>query len=277
MSSDITSKPVIIRFDGLDADNHEIELSRFAESLQGLARVIAVSANFAATQKLVLHRDAFSVRVYARPSEGRCYELTVLLKWAAEHPLIATTVGGLLVALISYIFKWAASRREEMKHLRGALDNAIRQLGTRDQGMIDRLLDTIDRMAEALRPAARQSVKPLGSTAKSLTIYQPDESQKAIIDEADKDAILSTGDSELTSENSYNVEITELDMETSSAKVRIEGDNERRINAKITDPALQIRNNKYAEALASMAIVEVRAKCVVKDGKIDRMYISDIV
>jgi hypothetical protein len=42
-------EPVRIRYDGLDADNHEIELSLLSESLHGISRIISVCSNFAVT------------------------------------------------------------------------------------------------------------------------------------------------------------------------------------------------------------------------------------
>src|SRR6185295_16526572 len=116
------------------------------------------AGNFAAKQKFTQHRDALAVRVVVQPTEAHCFEILACVKWAAENPLISTTVGGLAVTLISFIFAWASGRREEMKQLRGALDTAIKELGAKDQATVDRLLDTVDRMAEALRPAARQAV-----------------------------------------------------------------------------------------------------------------------
>jgi hypothetical protein len=64
--------PILIRYDGLDATQHEIEISALGESLRGLSRVIGVAANFAATQRYVQHKDALSVRVVARRSCAAC-------------------------------------------------------------------------------------------------------------------------------------------------------------------------------------------------------------
>lgn len=44
-------EPIPIRYDGKDAERHEIELSALADSLKGLSRILAVAGNFAATEK----------------------------------------------------------------------------------------------------------------------------------------------------------------------------------------------------------------------------------
>ena len=77
-----------------------------------------------------------------------------------------------------------------MRHLKGALDLAIKELGTRDQAVVDRLLGTIDKMADALRPAARQAVAPIGETADTLTVGDVRHEREVIIGAAENDAIL---------------------------------------------------------------------------------------
>ena len=136
-----------------------------------------MAGNFAATEKYVQHKDAFSVKVVAKPPEAHCFEMVAFVKWAAEQPLISGTTAGLLVALITYIFKRAAGQREEMRAIKDSLDKAIRELGTRDQSQVDRLLATIDKMADALKPAAKQAVAPIGQTARTLTVGSVDRSR----------------------------------------------------------------------------------------------------
>jgi hypothetical protein len=277
MADDAIGEPILIRFDGLDADKHEIEMSALADSLGGIARIIAVSGNFAATMKFVQHKDAMAVRVVARPPEAHCFEMWATVKWASEHPLIATTVGGLFVVLVSYIFKRAAGQREEMRHLREALDAAIKELGTRDQQTVDRLLTTVDKMADALRPAAKQAVKPIGTTARSLTIGSVDRSKGVTLDAADKAAITADdAESEVDVERTYFVKITELDMESGACRVAFPGDDgNARISGRITDPAFSVPNNPYALAMASVTTLGVRAKAMIKDGQIDKLFISN--
>jgi len=105
----------------LDAAHQEIEILALAESLRGLGRIIGVVGNFAATQRMfniaMRWRCEWS---YSQPSQGS-FEFLAFVQWAAANPLISTVVGGLILSLITYIFKRAAGQREEMRQLRGAL------------------------------------------------------------------------------------------------------------------------------------------------------------
>lgn len=275
MDDDAIGEPILIRFDGLDAANHEIEMAALAESLRGISRILAVCGNFAATREYVQHKDAMAIRVVARPPESHCFELWASIRWASENPLISTFVGGLFVTLVAYIFKRAAGEREEMKQLRGALDQAIRELGGRDQAVVERLLDTVDKMADALRPAAKQAVAPIGVTARSLTIGSVDRARGMTVGEAEKAAIAAEGPSEVGQERSYIVVITELDLTNGSCKLALTDDPDNRIAGRITDPAIDIPNNPYALAFAAMEPLAVRAKATIRNGEIQRLFISD--
>ncbi len=277
ISAGFYGEAIVIRFDGLEAEDHKLDMNLLADSMKGLARIVGVSGNFAATGKVVYHRDVFSLKVLASPPQAHCFEFMVWLRWINENPLITTVAGGLVVTLVAYVFKKAAGDREEMKQLRGALDEAIRELGNRDQGTIDRLLTTIDRMADSLRPAVKQTVSPIGETASSITVSDQTYRHSTSLGTAEKAAILSEPNVEVGKEDAYQLTITELDMETGSCKVALITEGENRTSAKITDPVFGIPKNVYVLAMAAQKVITVRAKPILKDGELDRLFISDLV
>ncbi|MDR5737163.1 hypothetical protein [Caballeronia sp. LZ016] len=56
-----------IRFEGNNAEQHELDLNQPGQSMQGFARIFAVSAHFLKTGKLSKHLDALDVQVLAIP------------------------------------------------------------------------------------------------------------------------------------------------------------------------------------------------------------------
>lgn len=267
------AEPIRIRYDGLDAERHEIELSSLADSLKGLSRILGVAGNFAATEKYVQHKDAMAVRVVVGQPEAHCYEIVAYIVWAANQPLLAGAGGTLLAGAVSYIIAKAVGRREEMRQLRGALETAIRELGSRDQNALDRALATIDRMADALRPAVRQAVQPLGTTATTLTVATAE--RAVVLNVADRDAVMADVPPEITNESDYIVRITELDMETGNCRIALIGEDDARIAGRIVDPAFAVPNNPYVTAMAACVPLRVRAKASIRDGSIERLYLSD--
>jgi len=136
MGDALLETPLIIRFDGLDAAQHEIEIQTFAKSIKGFGRIIAVTANFAATEQFIQHKDAMDVRVVVRPPEPNCVTMAAVIQWVEGSPLLTNVVGGLLVLLIGYVFARNANQKQEMKHLHGALETAIRELGNRISALL---------------------------------------------------------------------------------------------------------------------------------------------
>lgn len=280
MTDSVLGEPIVIRFDGLDADRHEMELVGLSEALDGLARIIAATSNFAISQEYSLRRDTQRVRVVARTPKDGCFIINAIVQYAHHHPMFKDyaieVIAALTVTLITYIFARAAGKKEEMKILGASLDTAIRELGARDQPTIDRLLGTIDKMADNLRPAVRRSVAPLGESARTLTVGLSSVERGVVLDEADKAAITSPAGLSVDEERSYVVLISELDMQTGACHVDIDGDEARaRHPAKITDPECSLPNNAYVMSMAAQEPLAVRAKATIRDGVIERLFISN--
>lgn len=259
---------VPIRYDGGDAARHQIELNVLGESLQGMARILSVTGNFAATGQYVKQYQAMDVKVLVKEPKANCYRIDALIQFAQQHQLFSGSVAPIVAALVAWIFSRAAGNKNEMKMLKDALDKVLAMQSDNQ----DRLHGTLEKMAEALRPAVRQAVAPVGKSCTSMTV-----GGGYVVDEAKAEAIRSGGDVEVGEERVWELTISELDRETSSAKVRLADDDSRRVRAKITDPLGATVPSPYATALASGEQIKVKAKAVVKDGELDCLYISDIV
>ncbi len=274
----LTEEPIFIRYDGIDADRHEIELGQLAESIKGLSRIIGVAANFAATEKFMHHKDAMQVRIMAAPPKAKCFEIPLMIAWVSQNALATTIVGGLTVTLVSYIFSRLTRNKAEMKELRGALESAIKELGNRDQTVVDRLLDTIDKMADSLKPAAKQAVAPIGNTASTLTVTTGRLLAKAtVVGVAEKEALEASDPAEILDEAEYHLHLHEVNKDTFSCKISLIDEPDIRISALITDPEFSIPNNAYVLAFASDAAITVKAKAAARDGSIEKLYISNTV
>lgn len=268
-------KPLTIRYDGLDADRHVIEITDLAESLRGLGRVIGIAATFATTEKFSQHADARPVKVVVGPPRDNCVSFEATFFWVEQHPFIAGTASALTATLVAYIFKYFAGRAEEMKHLRAVTEEAIRQLGSKDDKVITRLLDTVDKMAVALRPAVRSAVKPIGRTASTLSIGSPAlPATIAVIDKAQKDSIDAEAPQEVGDEQLVEVVFVEMNLDTKACRLTLTGTPDERVAGEITDPELLVPNNAYATAFAAQTPLCVRAKPTCRDGSIERWYIS---
>lgn len=264
-----------IRFDGLDAAKHEIDLFALGESLQGMARVAATVGHFAATEQYSRYFKSHSVRVVAREPKANCFSIDIVWNFVQQYGILSGSFGSVIAILIPYLISRSARKREEMKLLKDLLDKAIQELGSRDEGTINRLLDIVEKMATDLRPAIRHSVAPIGETCKTMTITSSLRSDT--YDEADKAEIVKTGDDEITDAREFTVLLTELDLERGTCKAHIAGEVEdRRINSVVTDPILQGLNNPYSLSFAAGEQITVIAKALIRSGEIARLFISDV-
>ncbi|MGK7867714.1 hypothetical protein [Falsiroseomonas sp. E2-1-a20] len=264
---------VPIRYDGGMTDSHRIDMADLAEALAGWNRILVVCGNFAATNRVVRHVDAADVRAVLAVPEAGCVTLTGMVAWLNANPLLTTIAGGLVVSLVGWAFSAASGRKDEMRHLRAIAEQALRQAGTRDEVVLGRLMDTLDRLIGGLRPAVRQAVKPVGRSATSLTIAG-EGVPPVVIGEAEAEAIRADVPLEVGAQQEFSVSITELDVETGTCRVSFAG-GEGRVSGRITDPVLTQPNNPYALALASRQPLSVLAKPTLRDGELERLFISD--
>lgn len=273
-----------IRYEGGDAGNNAIDLNQLGQSLQGFARILAVSAHFCQTGKYNKQFEALSVRVVAKPvDEHHCYEVSATIQALAANGELWSGLGtAMVMGVVGYVFN--RRREQEMKHLSAALDKALgMQQHTTDQlaETQTQMLATIERLAIALAPAARQALTPVAQSVDSIRINQANVADSAAelhLDKANKDALQARADITITQTRDYSGVISELDMLTGGCKVALEGEPDVRINATITDPVGRQPGNAYAAAMRDLAVVRFRAKAEVdSEGALSRLYISDLL
>lgn len=265
-----------IRYIGGDADRHALELHQLGVSLQGFARVLAVCGHLAQTGRYNKQYDSLSVRVYAVPvDEHHCYEVLAQIKDIALSKEVWSGIGGVTLTLLAqYVF--GKRSQEEMKHL----SDALKQSMGHNAAVVDRLLGTVERMADALQPAAKQALVPIGSSCESIGIYRKGAaSPEVVLDQSTKEALMGRTATDIENTREYVGVISEIDLETGNCRITLEGDpSAARVNATITDPVGKTPNNPYALALAQIKPLRFFAKAEIDaEGAIVRLYISDIV
>lgn len=257
-----------IRYDGGDAESHSIELNVLGESMQGMARLLSVAGNFVVTGEYVKQYQAMDVRVLVKEPEANCYTITALLATTLQHPLFVSSAGAAVGAIVTWVFAKVSGNKDEMKALKDTLDKVL-DIQSSNQ---EKLHATLDKMADALKPAVRQAVAPVGRSVGSMTI-----AGHYVVDEAMASAIRDQGEVEVGLERTWELLITELDTETKTGKVRLSGDDGKRIKVRITDPLADTTPSPYAIALANATTLSVRGKPTLRDGDIDTIFISDLI
>ena len=223
---------------------HEIDLAELGESLQGFSKILACAGHFLVTGGQVNRQyGKLSVKVSTTANlEAGCIEIPVWIKDFGGE-IFSGFAGASLTAVVSYI----VSRRgtEEMEHLSKALEQSLNQ----NKDLQDRLLSTIDKLADSLAAANRQALTPIGKSCKTIS-----------------------------PEEQFTGQISELDLMTGACKISLADSEDERINGIITAPALMMLNNAYVEAFSKRADLNFRAKAQKsRDGDIMKFFISDTV
>lgn len=266
-----------ITYDGKTAAEHKMDLFALGGSLQGVARVLAVTANFAVTFEFAKTFGAQAVKVYAQEAEEQCYSVTAVIEFVKQHQILSGLGGALLTLLLQFVIARSSNNREEMKLLSARLEQAIRELGNREQAVVDRMMTTIEKLADSLRPAVRTAVQPVGEECETLSLGKRGEPTTTVIDKATRDAILADEGTSLTELRQWRVVFTELDKVTQTGKVQLaDNTSEARVKVEVSDPSFAMPDNLYVASLGKDAEVLVTAKGLLRDGELERLYVSDV-
>ncbi len=264
-----------IRFEGGDANAHQIDLNQLGASLQGFARVLAVSAHFAQTGKYNKQFDALSVKVVADPvQEHHCYEIsaTIVQQIISSEVLWSGLGTGVFMGVIGYVFN--RRKGEEMKHLSEALKQS---LGIQAEAQT-KMLATIEKLADALQPSVKQALTPIGQSVESINIRpQSGRAEPVVLDRTTKELANASKENTITQSREFIGVISELDMLTGACKVALGKESDSRIPSVITDPVGQRPGNPYATAMLHLTPISFIAKAEEDiEGAIVKLYISDI-
>jgi hypothetical protein len=269
---------ITLRFDGLDSDEHKIDLHQLGESLQGLARISDISGHFVVTHKYSKWLSTHDVRVFAKEARENCFSIDGVLEFVKQQQVFSGFMGAAMTALVAYILAKNANKEEQSEKSLKLYLKALHDQGHRDQKTINRCLDLIEKMATDLRPSAKQAVAPIGKSASTLTLLDGEGKNFGVFNEHDAEQIRKPEPNELTGIEKIKVRFTELDKQRGTAKVHLDGmPTNHRISALVHDPLVKDVNNVYSLALASDEPIYVQAKLQYKSGELSKLYIFDSV
>jgi len=264
---------VVIRFDGKDADRHELDLLALGVSMQGIAKIASSTGTFAITHRHSRQLRKQVVRVAAREPRANCFSMDVVWNFVQQHQILSGSFGAVVAALMPVIYMSATKRKDETSAANSALVQLLREQVTRDRVVIDQLMNTVDRLTNDLRPAVRQTLEPLGVSCRTMTIKVSESTMT--FDEADKAASHLSPNDEITDVQDFSVLFTELDVERSTGKAYVADFHplSRRIPTVIMDSSIQTQHNLYVSALSSSRTIEVKGRALLRNNRLVRLFV----
>lgn len=261
--------PILIIYQGLDADDGGIDMALLAKSLDGYSRILSTATTFALTFVYQKHMDAMPVRV--RVQEVQKGSLTI--KAAFDFIKQSKLLPGLqdqLKALLKWIAEKVAGKDTTVS------EAIVKQMLENEANRDDKMFQLMDKMVDGLVPAAREASAPIGESCKQITLGQGDDAI-VVWDESDRKAIEARVKPTIQPVQEYAIYISELDIATGSAKVTFSDQDDHRVKAKIADPLVFEPKNAYAMALASQRPLVVVAKAEILEGAITLLHVSDAI
>jgi len=280
---EIKFEPIQIRFDGLDAENHKIDLAQFGKSALGISKIMATTAQFVATGNYRQTQRKIDYKVLIGRAEDNCITFQAFIQAIDSKDVITGlfACGGMVAANImtdiyklvfKYLWSLFASKKdadEKQKELEKKLDGLIQ-----DKENISKLIDTINKMADGLLPAAKNATQPINVSCDTIQ-FGDNNNYFVKLDASDKQAIIDR-DYEFTDLEEHRVIISEIDMKNATCMISLQDNLKIRFKARIVDPQIEQANNNYGTATNSKRAVTITAKKKLDKGNIKEFIISDI-
>lgn len=276
--------PIVIRYDGLDAEQHQVDLALLGESLQGAARLISIGAQIASDGRYITKLPAMTVRVVAGEQRSNCYEIAAYVLPAVPLLPLLSEAGRAAFkktaeSVVNYIIRKAsggskAEMEAAMETVRHAID-AVREANANTTKVAEKAIDAVVKAASEQTPAARAFAAPVGRSARTALIGE--RADAFIVDEAARDRMAAVDKTEIGVTQDFTVAISELDVQTGTCKLALQGaGDDGRITGHIVDPVVQSPRNPYSTALDAQSWITVVAKPHLREGDLVKLTITDI-
>ncbi|AQR62750.1 hypothetical protein BZG35_14645 [Brevundimonas sp. LM2] len=262
-----------IRFDGLDADDHVIDMRLFGEAMIGLEKTLSAGLNALATGS-VPPRSKLMLAIKATPPRDGCVQLDAVIELAQGvlpilKPALLAAGGAIAKHLISATIKrFGGSRGQSASEVEKVLDLMKVEKDDRQRER-ETLLGVIDR----LRPAAVQMMAPVGRSAEQLTITSANDDDPTVFDVPMAQALRSRSDLEVSEMQPMRLKVDGITVHTRTLKVEDPNVPGRYVTAEVRDPAFTDGENVYTQSVTKM--LDVQAKATYREGILHRIHIMD--
>ena len=289
----ISFAEIQIRYEGLNADNHEMELASLATSWQGLAKIIASAADIACYNRLVDEKK-WQVKVTTKAEIQPGSILTTIWVYVNQSSLFSNLASTIFATILGYWLSNRKSRKELEKKLKEVQlqlvkEQVLREIDVRRKDEIieslenererNKLAEAIDTGFMKVKASGRKLVNPINRECETITA-KIGEKVLFVADKKSKDIFRKErlfGDT-----GAYQIYIRKLDKLSGHCSVFIidENDEGTLVEAEINDAKFFAVNNEYLDSFANRAkanILNVNAYPELsEEGEIIKLFITDL-
>lgn len=293
---DEIAKPILVKYGGLDADEHLIQGDLFGESVIGATRLYTSVAHYCFFGFVPRGNYRRELVVKVEPikpgSVDQLYHLLPLIAGQyAMHAFIYNEAFSYIFQQICDALKdmWTGKNGSQVAvdklvdaltqqarinaEVQAQLVNGLVKANDNLASLQAKLIDTLPALAGATRPHAVHLVAPVSVSCSTVNQFANTE-RPVLITESEAKLIRGEGEKVVGAAREYTVNrITELDITNGHCKLDVQNLGE--VIGNIADPVLKTPENVYTQALDKHTTLRVTAKAVETNGIIQKLVISD--
>lgn len=277
-------EPIPIAYRGLLADQHFVDAQQFGRSLIGATKLANSICHELFWENITHDPRSYHIRFCVGPSrENGLLQEIFAISSSGQLPLytpILITVGKKFIELsIKAVIDKVLSKKDssnavdrihELAMAHNEFAKQVHEGQMRDKAWLQRMITT---MARENRTAVRQLPDPVGRSVSHMQIG--DSSAAAVIDEPAAEVLRSPDNLSLGDKEEYVIRIHGVFKTNGACRVEILNEPKKKIvSGKIADDELGKPGNIYTRALNEGLSLKVVAQPTIKDGKVNRLFIT---
>ncbi|MGJ8626421.1 MAG: hypothetical protein ACSHXB_05620 [Sulfitobacter sp.] len=276
-----------IHYEGLDADNHRLDLRAFGEAAIGLDRLANVGLIAISDLRFPKNGERFPMRIVAQEPKEASFDWLVDLAPVGAimlpivHEMFHTKASEALWYWISWVTSMSGGRKSEAEPYLAAIVEMTKDIHRGHAASEERthkfMLDVLDRVQDP----ARKFVAPVGDSANSVELIADQRDKPLLlthrIDVPMADAIRSKDKLEVGDMERMRLRVDGLIHHNRQLKVEHPDKPGKFITANVRDPAFSDEGDSiYTNAVARKGYIDVSAKpSRTADGELRTLYILD--
>lgn len=289
---------LVVKYQGGDADRHNVEMRSLGYSLLGFERIISDGLIFLSENRLPRRGERHTLIVHAREPRAGSSEIEVFLTQASGLLplgwwLLETGAGEAVGYFATWVFSKLGGREADAKAALSAMERmreteAKERVDTRGIEANERLemqrqwleheaawRNRLFLLTEKLANAAVQAVKPIGPSVDSFKL-NGSKAPPLVVDLPMADVIRAKGELEVSELQTIDLRVDGFVHHNKKLNVEHPDFPGRFISADVRDPLFERVPNPYTQAAAIKSMLSVQAKLGYRAGLLEKIYIMDL-
>lgn len=278
-----------VRYDGRDARAHVLDMRAMGTSLIGMDRIINDALVVAFEGRLPKMRERSEIGVVVAAPRAHCVDVPAALLLASgvlpfSQQIIAEYGARFVAAAMAFILSKLGGRPKEADvHFVALMELTKEMQASQNQqfeGLVALNLKTQENflaLADKLRPAAVQTVNPVGRTCDEIIFPSVTGGSPTVIDAAMADAIRAKEPMEVGDMTRYQVHIDTVSISRKTMKVFVAGRDRTLVDALIRDPVFDENpdENIYTDSLGKDLLIDAKPTMLAATGELVKLHVMN--